>query len=68
MRTALIRSPARAVGLEPPARECEARLRGRERNNYSKTITLCCGMLWDGSTRNGAGVAGKPSTFQPSTF
>jgi hypothetical protein len=33
-----IRYPARAVGLKPSARECEARLRGRERNNYAKII------------------------------
>jgi len=33
-----IRSPARAVGLKPPALQGEARLRGLERNNYSKTI------------------------------
>jgi hypothetical protein len=33
-----IRSPARAVGLKPSALQGEARLRGLERNNYSKTI------------------------------
>ena len=28
------------MGLKPSAMECEARLRGLERNNYSKTISL----------------------------
>ena len=34
----LFRSTALAVGLKPPAMECEARLRGRERIISSKTI------------------------------
>jgi hypothetical protein len=34
----LIRYAELAVGLKPSAIECEARLRGLERNNYSKTI------------------------------
>ena len=34
----LICSAGLAVGLKPSARECEARLRGRERSMYSKTI------------------------------
>jgi hypothetical protein len=34
----LIRYPALAVGLKPSARQGEARLRGLERNNYSKII------------------------------
>ena len=34
----LIRYAPRAVGLEPSAMQGEARLRGPERNNYSKTI------------------------------
>ena len=38
-RTAIIRYPAQAVGLKPLARQGEACLRGRERNNYSKTIS-----------------------------
>jgi hypothetical protein len=33
-----IRSPARAVGLKPSARQGKARLRGLERIMYSKTI------------------------------
>jgi len=33
-----IRSAGLAVGLKPSARGCEARLRGRERSMYSKTI------------------------------
>ena len=39
VRTAIIRYAPLAVGLKPPARHGEARLRGRERNNDSKTIT-----------------------------
>jgi hypothetical protein len=35
----LFRSTALAVGLKPSAMRCEARLRGLERNNYSKTIS-----------------------------
>jgi hypothetical protein len=35
----LIRYTPRAVGLKPSARQGEARLRGLERNNYSKTIS-----------------------------
>jgi len=38
LRTAIIRYPARAVGLKPSASQGEARLRGRERNNSSKII------------------------------
>jgi len=34
----LIRYARLAVGLKPPAMECEARLRGLERIMYSKTI------------------------------
>jgi len=34
----LFRYPALAVGLKPSAIRGEARLRGLERNNYSKTI------------------------------
>ena len=34
----LFRYPALAVGLKPSAMQGEARLRGLERNNYSKTI------------------------------
>jgi len=34
----LFRSTARAVGLKPSARQGKARLRGLDRNNYSKTI------------------------------
>jgi hypothetical protein len=34
----LIRYTELAVGLKPSAMQDEARLRGRERNNYSKTI------------------------------
>jgi len=34
-----IRSAGLAVGLKPSATECEARLRGRERSMYSKTIS-----------------------------
>ncbi|MBO9321800.1 MAG: hypothetical protein J7457_06685, partial [Roseiflexus sp.] len=34
----LIRYAPRAVGLKPSAMEGEARLRGRERRNYSTTI------------------------------
>ena len=33
-----IRYAPLAVGLKPSAIECEARLRGLERNNYSKII------------------------------
>ena len=33
-----IRYAPLAVGLKPSDMECEARLRGLERNNYSKTI------------------------------
>jgi len=33
-----IRYPALAVGLKPSANQGKARLRGLERNNYSKTI------------------------------
>jgi len=33
----LIRYTELAVGLKPSAMQDEARLRGRERNNYSKT-------------------------------
>jgi len=33
-----IRYAGLAVGLKPSARECEARLRGRERMRYAKTI------------------------------
>jgi len=33
-----IRYTGLAVGLKPPATECEARLRGLERIIYSKTI------------------------------
>ncbi len=39
MRTAIIRYTPRAVGLKPSAMEREARLRGLERNNYSKTVS-----------------------------
>jgi len=35
----LIRYAPRAVGLKPSAMQGEARLRGLERNNYSKTIS-----------------------------
>jgi|YNPBryulayer2012_1023412.scaffolds.fasta_scaffold07263_4 hypothetical protein len=35
----LIRYAPRAVGLKPSAMQGEARLRGQERNNYSKTIS-----------------------------
>ena len=35
----LIRYTGLAVGLKPSATECEARLRGRERSMYSKTIS-----------------------------
>jgi hypothetical protein len=35
----LIRYAPLAVGLKPSARQGEARLRGLERNNYSKTIS-----------------------------
>ena len=34
----LIRCAPLVVGLKPSAKQGEARLRGRERNNYSKTI------------------------------
>jgi len=34
-----IRHTGLAVGLKPSAMECEARLRGRERSMYSKTIS-----------------------------
>ena len=34
-----IRYAGLAVGLKPSAMECEARLRGRERSNFSKTIS-----------------------------
>jgi len=34
-----IRYAGLAVGLKPSARGCEARLRGRERSMYSKTIS-----------------------------
>jgi hypothetical protein len=34
-----IRYAGLAVGLNPSATECEARLRGRERMMYSKTIS-----------------------------
>jgi len=43
LRTAIIRYPARAVGLKPSAMECEARLRGRERIISSKTICSTVG-------------------------
>jgi len=35
----IIRYAPRAVGLKPSAMQGEARLRGLERNNYSKTIS-----------------------------
>ena len=39
-----IRHASLAVGLKPSATGCEARLRGRERIMYSKTISP---RLWD---------------------
>ncbi len=45
VRTAIIRYAPLAVGLKPPARHGEARLRGRERNNDSKTITSVRAMV-----------------------
>ena len=39
----LIRYTGLAVGLKPSAMGCEARLRGRERIMYSKTISHPCG-------------------------
>ena len=40
VRTAIIRYAPRAVGVNPSASQGEARLRGRERNNDSKTVFL----------------------------
>ena len=37
-----IRYAPRAVGLKPSAMRGEARLRGRDRNNSSKTMFLTC--------------------------
>ena len=49
-----IRHASLAVGLKPSATGCEARLRGRERIMYSKTISP---RLWDAKPA-GAGESG----------
>jgi hypothetical protein len=41
----IIQYAPRAVGLKPSAMQGEARLRGLERNNYSKTIISTYGVL-----------------------
>jgi hypothetical protein len=51
----LFRYPALAVGLKPSAMRGEARLRGRERIMYSKTIISVYTPLEAGASRDTAG-------------
>jgi len=69
VRTAIIRYAPRAVGVNPSASQGEARLRGRERNNDSKTVFLtrwnrsCPCTAWERGHPAPPGIAGVSSAL-----